>query len=82
MPHRIELPGAGGVAATPGAAPECRTPAANAPGAVAYRAAPLATAAGLVAVTASSWRVNLVPALGVVTGRGDVRRTWSRGPRR
>ena len=42
---------------------------------------PLRTAAGLVLVTATSWRVPLPRVLGVVTSAGEVRRTWSRGPR-
>ena len=87
MSHRIESPEAGVVVPMSAGASECLAASSHAPKPVPSRHSALTTAAGLVSVTASSWRVRLVPplalpALGVVSPKGEVRRSWSRGPRR
>jgi hypothetical protein len=87
MSHRIESPEHGVVVTMPAAASDCLAASADAPKSVPSRHSALTTAAGLVSVTASSWRVSHVPALrlpalGVVSPSGAVRRSWSRGPRR
>lgn len=81
MSHRIEPP-AVGVDTMPTAASECLTAIVEEPATEAARRPGLTTAAGLVSATASAWHVRLVPTLGVVSPQGEVRRTWSRGPRR
>lgn len=89
MSHRTEPPAAGVVVPMRAAVPERRAIPIDVPKASPARRAPLTTAAGLVSATASAWRVqvarasgDVVPAFGVVSAGGEVRRRWSRGPRR
>jgi len=72
MSHRFDPPDVPGVKPTP-------VIPLNPPARAARH--PLTTAAGLVSVTAASWRVPLPRSLGVVTSAGEIRRSWSRGPR-
>jgi hypothetical protein len=72
MSHRIDPPEGQGVSTSLAVVLNAPAPAGR---------HPLRTAAGLVSTTALSWRVPLPRVLGVVTSAGEVRRTWSRGPR-
>ena len=80
MSDRIESPEAVVVSMTGVPLPIANT--ASAGGPAPARDLPLATAADLVSAHATSWHVRRTPALGVVSAHGEVRRTWSRGPRR
>jgi hypothetical protein len=80
--QRIESPEFTSVAATPLVAPDGLAPVADDAAPVTNLRYPLTNAAGLLSVTSTAWRVTPPPAFGIVGTAGEVRRSWSRGPRR